>query len=184
MKIYTRTGDDGTTMLFSGGRVRKDHLRVEAYGTVDELNSQLGVVRAMQPHEKVTAWLIDVQNQLFRLGADLATPMDAKADWVVRLDESPIKALEEAIDAMSADLPELTNFILPGGTPAAAHLHVARTVCRRAERQVVRLAEAEAINPVAQTYLNRLSDWLFVLARYENHLAGEPESKWTVQSDS
>lgn len=181
MKIYTRTGDDGTTSLFSGGRVPKHDLRVESYGTVDELNSVLGVVRAFQPSEIAENLLEVVQNHLFRLGADLATPMDAKADWLVRITDEEILWVEERIDELSADLPELKNFILPGGVPVAAHLHVARTVCRRAERLVVALAEADAINDAARIYLNRLSDCLFTLARYENAQRNEPETQWSVR---
>lgn len=182
MKIYTKTGDNGTTSLFSGGRVPKDHLRVDAYGTVDELNSVLGVVRASKPSENTEAYLITVQNHLFRLGADLATPMDAKAEWLVRIAQEEIDWVEASIDAMSEELPDLKNFILPGGVLAGAHLHVARTVCRRAERLVVALSQEEAINDLALIYLNRLSDWLFTLARYENQVHGEPETKWVVRS--
>lgn len=181
MKIYTKTGDDGTTSLFSGGRVSKNHLRVEAYGTVDELNSYLGVVRATKPSTKTDAYLETVQNQLFRLGADLATPMDAKAEWLVRIKAEEVAWLETGIDEMSAELPELKNFILPGGVLAAAHLQVARTICRRAERLLVSLVEHESINEQARIYLNRLSDWLFTLARFENLQAGESETKWTAR---
>jgi cob(I)alamin adenosyltransferase len=181
MKIYTRTGDDGTTGLFSGGRVRKDHLRVETYGTVDELNSCLGLARALKPDAEMDTWLEKTQNQLFHLGSDLATPLDAKAEWVVRVEAEAITWLEESIDSMDTRPEPLKNFILPGGSPAAAQLHVARTVCRRAERLAVRLAEEAAINPLALKYLNRLSDWLFTAARYENLKAGVPESKWTLR---
>ncbi len=183
MKIYTKTGDDGTTSLFSGGRVLKSHLRVEAYGTVDELNSALGLARAFQPSAPVDGWLAQVQRQLFHLGADLATPLDAHREWVVRLDAAAIAWLEARIDDMTAALPPLTNFILPGGSPAAAQLHVARTICRRAERLVVALQEYEAIGDHALVYLNRLSDFLFVLARYENKQAGIPESRWTAAGE-
>ena len=134
MKIYTRTGDDGTTSLFSGGRVPKHHLRVESYGTVDELNSVIGVVRAAQPSASTDAYLARIQHQLFNLGADLATPLDAPTDYVVRMDAETVTWLEQAIDHMMDNLPRLSYFILPGGSPAAAHIHVARTVCRRAER--------------------------------------------------
>lgn len=182
MKIYTKTGDDGTTSLFSGGRVSKSSLRVEAYGTVDELNSYLGVARAYQPTETTGKYLEEVQNHLFRLGADLATPMDAKAEWLIRVTENEVDWLEKAIDELSESLPELKNFVLPGGTPVAAHLHVARTICRRAERLVVTLATDETLNEQALIYLNRLSDWLFTLARYENLQAGESETKWRVRS--
>jgi len=180
MKIYTKTGDDGTTSLFSGGRVKKNDLRVEAYGTVDELNSHVGVVRAHNPTRASFNNLEKVQNHLFRLGADLATPLDAKPDWLVRVDEEAVLWLEESIDKATEQLEPLKNFILPGGSPAAAHLHVARTVCRRAERLVVSLAEEETINEWVLKYLNRLSDWLFTLARYENLRGGIHEDKWVV----
>ncbi len=176
MKIYTKTGDDGTTSLFAGGRVSKTHLRVEAYGTVDELNAVLGVVRSQQAH--CDRWLAPMQAQLFHLGADLATPLDAKSDWVVRMDAATIQWLEKLIDERTAELPQLTNFVLPGGTPAAAQLHVARTICRRAERLTVALAEQEAIGDYITPYLNRLSDVLFTLARWENQQAGIIEEKW------
>lgn len=181
MKIYTKTGDDGTTSLFAGGRVAKSHLRVEAYGTVDELNAALGLARALNPSVQTGTWLEQVQNQLFHLGADLATPLDAKADWVVRMDTATITWLEATIDEMTGALPELKNFILPGGTPAAAQLHVARTVCRRAERLVVALFEDAEVNPHARVYLNRLSDWLFTLSRWENQQAGVSEARWSVR---
>lgn len=182
MKIYTKTGDDGTTSLFSGGRVTKHHLRVESYGTVDELNSYLGVARAYQASEKTDEYLETIQNHLFRLGADLATPMDAKAEWLVRITDEETQWLEDTIDILNESLPELKNFILPGGVPVAAHLHVARTICRRAERIVVSLAEKEAINEASAIYLNRLSDCLFVLARYENAQQNESETKWALRS--
>jgi cob(I)alamin adenosyltransferase len=181
MKIYTKAGDGGNTSLFSGGRVPKKHLRVECYGTVDELNSVLGVARAHQPHAQTDAWLERVQNQLFHLGADLATPLDAKADWVVRVDPTAITWLEETIDQMTAELPALKNFVLPGGSLAAAQIHVARTVCRRAERLAVALRDEEAIGEQVIPYLNRLSDFLFTLARWENMKMGIPEEKWSVR---
>jgi cob(I)alamin adenosyltransferase len=181
MKIYTKTGDDGTTLLFSGGRVSKYHLRVEAYGTVDELNAVLGVVRTLQPHS--AAWLARIQSQLFHLGADLATPLDASSPRQVRISAKHVIWLESIIDEMTAALPPLTNFILPGGSPAAAHLHVARTVCRRAERQAVALAGAEAISEQVLPYLNRLSDALFMLARWENMQAGTAEANWHLGTD-
>jgi cob(I)alamin adenosyltransferase len=180
MKIYTRTGDDGTTMLFSGGRVPKAHLRVEAYGTVDELNAQLGVVRTGHLHGRETAaWLVTVQRQLFTLGADLATPLENAPDWIVRLDAVSIAWLEETIDHMTSSMPELKAFILPGGTAASASIHVARTICRRAERISTVLAAHEAIADPVIPYLNRLSDWLFTLARWENHCAGVAEEEWS-----
>jgi len=181
MKIYTKTGDDGSTALFAGGRVAKTHARVKAYGTVDELNSQIGVARAVGVSENGMELLEQVQNQLFHLGADLATPLEAKAEWVTRVELTQVDWLEASIDTLTADLPELKHFILPGGTPGAAHLHVARTVCRRAERHVIELGQGEAINETAVIYLNRLSDWLFTLARWENHQAGISEAKWSVR---
>ncbi|MBZ0279098.1 MAG: cob(I)yrinic acid a,c-diamide adenosyltransferase [Anaerolineae bacterium] len=179
MKIYTKTGDDGTTSLFSGGRVSKTHLRVEAYGTVDELNSVIGVARAHQPHPQTDEWLAQVQRQLFNLGADLATPLDVKADWITRMDADTVTWLETAIDQMTAELPALTSFILPGGSLAAAQLHVARTVCRRAERIVVALQSHEPLGDHVLLYLNRLSDFLFTLARWENLKAGMSEHTWS-----
>lgn len=178
MKIYTRTGDDGTTSLFSGGRVPKHHLRVESYGTVDELNSCLGVARAHHPHAETDRYLNRVQHQLFNLGADLATPLDAPSSYVVRMDADTVAWLETSIDALTADLPPLTFFILPGGSPAGAQLQLARTICRRAERLVTQLAEAEPIGDQTVTYLNRLSDFLFTLARWENLQAGVAEHRW------
>ncbi|MBE0691100.1 MAG: cob(I)yrinic acid a,c-diamide adenosyltransferase [Anaerolineae bacterium] len=182
MKIYTRTGDDGTTALFSGGRVPKYHLRVEAYGTVDEMNSVLGLARALKPSGDAEAYLIHVQNQLFHLGADLATPLDAKSSHVVRVSDVQVRWLEESIDALTAQLPPLTAFILPGGTPSAAQIHVARTICRRVERLVTQLAEQEAVGANVLPYLNRLSDFLFTLARWENHHAGIADTQWSVST--
>lgn len=181
MKIYTRTGDDGSTALFAGGRVSKHHLRVECYGTVDELNSALGLARALQPLAPTDGRLHTVQRQLFNLGADLATPLDAPTNYVVRVPAEDVAWLEAEIDAMTAELPELRAFILPGGTPAAAQIHVARTICRRAERLATALAEHEALNPQAVPYLNRLSDFLFTLARWENHQSGVEDERWTVR---
>jgi cob(I)alamin adenosyltransferase len=179
MKIYTKTGDDGTTSLFSGGRVPKSHLRVEAYGTVDELNSVIGVVRACKPHHRTEKMLTRIQHQLFNLGADLATPLDAKAQWVIRMDADNINWLEEKIDELTEELPKLTNFILPAGTLTAAHLHVARTVCRRAERVLVGLQAHEDMGEFPLIYLNRLSDLLFTLARWENFVMRIPDDRWT-----
>ena len=181
MKIYTKTGDGGETSLFSGGRVPKTHLRVEAYGTIDELNSLLGVVRSSNPSDPVDDWLNVLQNQLFHLGADLATPLNTSADWITRIGTSEVEWLESTIDEMTDRLEPLKNFILPGGTMAAANLQVARAVCRRAERLMVALADDEDIGGYSLAYVNRLSDWLFTLARYQNMLAGEQESKWSLR---
>lgn len=180
MKIYTKTGDGGDTSLFSGGRVKKDNLRVEAYGTVDELNALLGVARAHGPSLQTDRWLETVQNQLFHLGADLATPRDAASQHVVRMDADTIAYLESSIDRMSDDLEPLKQFILPGGCLVSAQLQVARTVCRRAERVTVALMEQADVGDLPQVYLNRLSDWLFVLARWENKISSVSESKWAA----
>lgn len=180
MRIYTKTGDGGETSLFGGGRVPKSDLRVAAYGAVDELNSHLGVVRAAAPSQRADSWLKVVQRQLFHLGADLATPMDAKADYVTRVSADDITWLESTIDEMTSELPPLKNFILPGGTPAAASLQLSRAVCRRAERQIVTLVAGEDIGDHVLPYVNRLSDWLFTLARFENLQADEPEAKWSA----
>lgn len=188
MKIYTKTGDMGDTSLFAGGRVRKHHLRVEAYGTVDELNSALGMARALgELPAQADFWLDKVQNDLFVLGADLATPLDTHPAWLVRIDAAPTTRLETAIDKMDEDLPALQHFILPGGTPVAAALHVARTVCRRAERMCVLLNDEGSgesgggVTAEALAYLNRLSDFLFTLARWINHQAGQAETSWTAR---
>jgi cob(I)alamin adenosyltransferase len=181
MKIYTKTGDGGETSLFGGGRVPKHHPRVEAYGAIDELNSLLGLARAAGPSQQGDRWLEKVQNQLFHLGSDLATPLDAKTDWVTRVTEADIAWLENTIDSMSGGLPPLNNFILPGGTGGAAQLQVARAVCRRAERLIALLSESEEISAFALPYVNRLSDWLFTLARHENLQAGVAESKWRLR---
>ncbi|NJL95222.1 MAG: cob(I)yrinic acid a,c-diamide adenosyltransferase [Anaerolineae bacterium] len=179
MKIYTRTGDEGETSLFAGGRVMKDDLRLHAYGTIDELNAVLGLAIALKPDGQVGALLSRIQSELFTLGADLATPLDAQADWVQRADAALSAQLEQEIDQFEAELPALKNFILPGGTPAAAVLHQARTVCRRAERWMV--AMRADLNPHALTYVNRLSDWLFMLARLENLRAGVADVIWKVR---
>ena len=182
MKIYTKTGDKGNTSLFSGGRVPKHHIRVEAYGTIDELNAVLGIVRAAGTSRQAESWLHEVQQQLFHLGADLATPLDAKSEWVTRIDASQVQWLEATIDQMTDVLKPLSNFILPGGTVAAAQLHVARTVCRRAERLIVALQQESETSEYVIAYVNRLSDWLFTLARYVNAQSGEAEEKWSLRS--
>ncbi len=183
VRIYTGGGDGGDTSLFGGGRVPKDDLRVEAYGAVDELNACLGAVVAVQITEPLRELVVRLQEELFELGADLATPPDtsARADRVVRLGEDAVKGLEAEIDRLDAQLPPLTTFILPGGSPAGAHLHLARTVARRAERRLVELARTETVSEHAIPYLNRLSDLLFVLARAANRAANAPEHLWTPQ---
>jgi len=180
-KIYTGTGDDGTTALFGGERVGKGDPRIDAYGTVDETNSIVGMARAHltgEPgEEELDSVLSDLQEELFVLGADLATPMDA-TPVVDRIEEAHVTALEERIDRFDADLPSLNRFILPGGTPAGAALHSARTVCRRAERHIVEASTSTPINEQAMVYLNRLSDLFFVLARWANRKAGVREDTW------
>ncbi len=172
MKIYTRTGDHGETSLFGGKRVAKNDPRIEAYGTVDELNSLLGLTRTVPLPADVDAQLAGIQSDLFDIGAHLASPGTGRFGDV---DERRITILENAIDTMESELPPLTTFILPGGTPGAAHLHVARTVCRRAERCVVALENEEA----TVRYLNRLSDYLFVAARFTNLRQGGADVPWT-----
>lgn len=179
MKIYTKTGDDGTTGLFGGGRLPKDAVRIEAYGTVDELNSVIGIVRNQSAPKRLAEMLREIQNDLFDLGADLATPMSTKNDYIVRMADSDTVRIEKWIDELDGALPALTNFILPAGSPAATYLHLARNVCRRAERLVVRLSHSEETGTPVKTYLNRLSDLLFVMARYANHSAGVADEAWT-----
>jgi len=178
-KIYTRTGDDGSTALGGGRRVQKDALRVETYGTVDELNAALGVARAVGVSPEIEPELARIQNELFHLGSDLCMLEEDKAATPVpRIEAHHVDTLESLIDRLSQDLPALENFILPGGSVVAAQLHVARTVCRRAERLVARLSRDESINPEALRYLNRLSDALFAMARFENRQRGVEDVLW------
>lgn len=178
-KIYTGKGDDGTTALGSRTRVSKESIRVEAYGTVDELNSFIGVARAHELAPRLEKALQAVQNELFHLGSDLCFPEEDKAEFdIPQIEARHVKALEEVIDELATAVGPLENFILPGGTVGAANLHVARTVCRRAERLVVALARAEGVGPFVLPYLNRLSDALFVMARYENLQRGAAELLW------
>lgn len=180
-RIYTRTGDRGSTRLSTGAPVSKASARVEAYGGVDETNACIGLARAhMGKDAALDAMLARIQNELFDLGADLSTPAkaDEAAGSVLRILDGQVERLESEIDALNAQLPELLSFVLPGGTPAAAALHLARTVCRRAERQAVRLAETgEPVEGPAMRYLNRLSDLLFVAARFAND-RGAAEVFW------
>jgi cob(I)alamin adenosyltransferase len=179
MKIYTKTGDDGTTGLFGGPRVRKDSPRLEAFGTVDELNAVLGFARAVPLPLDIDPLVARVQNELFDVGAELASPSPG-AMGTDTIGPSHIALLEAEIDHYDAGLPPLTAFILPGGTTGAATLHLARTVCRRAERRVLRLGDEpqEKISPHIVVYLNRLSDWLFVLARAANSQANVADVLW------
>jgi cob(I)alamin adenosyltransferase len=178
MKIYTKTGDDGGTALFGGGRVAKSDSRVAAYGDVDELNAWLGVARAHGIDEKVSAALEHVQQDLFVVGAILATPdPDRRKRSKFDLAADRIESLEHQIDSWQDELPPLEAFVLPGGCPTAAFLHVARTVCRRAERAIVAL-QADDLPETILPYINRLSDYLFVCARFVNHQAGVTEPTW------
>ena len=181
LKIYTRTGDAGDTALFGGGRVGKDDRRVDAYGDVDELNAALGLARAIELMPRIDDVLVPIQRDLFAIGALLATPDRDKMHEQLakaRLDEARVAELERAIDDGEQELPPLQAFILPGGTPKAGALHLARTVCRRAERRVVALAREVEVPPLVVMYLNRLSDLLFVLARVANRRAGADEAQW------
>jgi cob(I)alamin adenosyltransferase len=178
MKIYTKTGDTGETALFGGERVPKDAVRIEAYGSVDELNSVLGVISSLKPNTSITETVVLLQNQLFEVGADLATPGNQKSPAIPRITAAHAEALEKLIDRYEAELMPLKSFILPGGSVIAAHLHLARTVCRRAERSVVRLSRNEEIGNAVIIYLNRLSDLLFVMARYANTIEGHAETQW------
>lgn len=179
MRIYTRQGDHGQTTLFDGKRVSKDHLRLATYGTVDELNSWLGMAVSLCRHEQLRQILNQLQHDLFDLGADLATPLDSPNSALVnRIQVRHAAEMEKQIDTFTAELPPLKQFILPGGSLLAAHLHIARTVCRRAERHLVELMREEQTGEAPLIYLNRLSDLLFVLARLANKLDGHPETHW------
>jgi cob(I)alamin adenosyltransferase len=181
VKIYTKTGDAGDTGLFGGGRVPKSHPRVEAYGDVDELNASLGFVRAVEQMPRIDEVIVPIQRDLFAIGALLATPdLDKMRQHLekARIDDSRITDLERAIDAADAELEPLRAFIVPGGSPKAAALHVARTVCRRAERRIVELGHNTEIPRLVVIYLNRLSDLLFTLARLANKRAGAGEVRW------
>ncbi|HYM80214.1 MAG TPA: cob(I)yrinic acid a,c-diamide adenosyltransferase [Candidatus Limnocylindria bacterium] len=178
MKIYTRTGDDGTTALLGAGRLLKSDVRVEAYGTVDELNAALGSARAQDSGSWLAEPLSAIQSQLFMVGAELAARSSELLAKLDRVGEPEIAALEREIDRLDAELPPLKQFVLPAGTPFATSLHQARTVCRRAERRVVALAQSETVAPHVIRYLNRLADLLFVMARWSNQRAGAAEVPW------
>lgn len=178
MKIYTRTGDEGETSLFGGSRVRKNALRIESFGTIDELNCVLGVCRSLNPGKKQGEILEQIQRDLFTLGAELATPPNRMKSSSPRITGHDVTRLERHIDTLETGLKPLRKFILPGGSPLGANLHLARTVCRRAERRVVELSGKERIGTIPLTYLNRLSDLLFVLARWENARGRVRETIW------
>ena len=185
MKVYTKTGDKGTTALFGGTRVPKDHMRIESYGTVDELNSHIGLIRDQEMDAHYKTILIEIQDRLFTVGAILATPPEKEVmkNGELRLQklgitESDIDLLENEIDSMEAALPPMTHFVLPGGHTTVSYCHIARCVCRRAERLAVHLDHNEPIAPIAIKYLNRLSDYLFVLARKLSFDLNAEEVKW------
>ena len=181
MKIYTKTGDDGTTSLSGGRRVPKQHIRIEAYGTVDELIAWIGVLRSDPINSKRTEILIYIQDQLMISAAALASDKQNPGSRTFSPDPECISVLEKEIDKMEELLPRLTSFILPGGTLPAGHCHVARCVCRRAERSVLRLNEHEETPEIVRRFLNRLSDYLFVLGRLISHESGNEDIKWTVR---
>ena len=185
MKVYTKTGDKGTTALFGGTRVPKDHIRIESYGTVDELNSHIGLIRDQDIDAHYKTILIEIQDRLFTVGAMLATPAEKEVmkNGELRLKnlglvETDIELLENEIDAMEAALPQMTHFILPGGHTTVSYCHIARCVCRRAERLSVHLSYNEPVSDIAIKYLNRLSDYLFVLARKLSFDLKADEVKW------
>ena len=178
MKIYTRTGDDGTTGLLGPGRVPKSDPRVEAYGSVDELNAALGVVRSLDAAAWLATDLAAIQSRLFSLGAELAATTPEPLATMDRIGDADVAALERVIDRLDAELPPLKNFVLPAGSALAAQLHLARTVCRRAERRLVTLGASASLEPRLVRYLNRLADLLFVMARWCNRRAGLPEVEW------
>ncbi|RMH72688.1 MAG: cob(I)yrinic acid a,c-diamide adenosyltransferase [Gemmatimonadetes bacterium] len=182
MKIYTKTGDTGETGLFGGPRVSKDHLRIQAYGTVDELNSTLGVALVHCSDEALREMLLHIQHQLFVLGADLATPLETKSSYIQRIPAEAVTQLEQWIDQFEAELPPLTHFILPGGSICGAFLHQARTVCRRAERYIIALSHEASLSEFVIPYINRLSDYLFDAARIANVRAGTTETIWNSNS--
>jgi len=190
MKIYTKTGDKGTTALFGGTRVPKHHLRIESYGTVDELNSYIGLIRDQKIDKNAIKSLIRIQNELFTLGAMLATPPEKELLKngkerlnIPKITNANIKALEQEIDVMNLDLPAMTNFILPGGSQTVSFCHIARCVCRRTERLATALNENETINPAILEYLNRLSDYLFVLARKLSKDLSIKETPWIPEKE-
>ncbi len=185
MKIYTKTGDKGTTSLFTGARVPKHHIRIESYGTLDELNSWLGLLRDQAIDTNFQKVLAQIQNKLFTIGAILATePKKHNRLKIQRVEKSDVELLEQEMDSMNDALPEMTHFVLPGGHPVVSYCHIARTVCRRAERMISYLHEREPVPDVLLAYINRLSDYLFVLARKLSQDVGAREVKWIPeQSD-
>ena len=181
MKIYTKTGDTGMTGLFGGQRISKDDIRIEAYGTIDELNSFIGLLNTSFQIQEYNQLLFQVQNRLFDIGSHLASD-PSREPLPAGVDEKDITSLEVAMDSMNEDLPPLRHFILPGGDKAVASAHICRTVCRRAERRVVSLHQIAPVDPAVIRYVNRLSDFFFVLARYIGFISGTEELKWVQKS--
>ena len=178
-KIYTKTGDKGSTSLLGGTRLPKQHIRIEAYGTVDELNSHIGLLRDVIGEPEKVLVLLEIQDRLFTMGSHLACDPEQEIKMQLpELSESDIVFLEKEIDEMSAQLPEMRSFVLPGGHPDVSFCHIARCVCRRAERAVLKLAQSEKVNELHYKYLNRLSDHLFMLSRYITKLRNAPETPW------
>ena len=177
MKIYTKTGDEGQTGLLGGNRISKDSARIHAIGEIDELNAYVGVCLLHTDHEE-SAKLIRIQNHLFEIGSELACPAGGKFD-ITSVTTAEIEELEVEIDDMTKELPELKHFILPGGSPVAAHLHYLRALCRRAERSLLGLHSANPVRSELIIYVNRLSDWIFCFSRFSNHGTGIAEQKWT-----
>lgn len=183
MKVYTKTGDKGETSLFGGSRVSKGHLRIHAYGTVDELNSYMGLLRDLTDCESREKEIERIQDRLFTLGALLATEKESAIKRLPKLQASDITFLESTIDGMEVDLEPIKTFVLPGGHPTVSHCHIARCVCRRAERLCVELSENVAVSEIIIKYLNRLSDYLFVLSRYQTKLHGVKELPWQPENE-
>ena len=177
-KIYTKTGDKGTTALIGGKRVPKYHIRIEAYGTVDELNAYIGLIRDQEIDAQSKTILLEIQDRLFTLESQLAKDTDTPIKMLPELHPDDVTLLEKEIDAMNTQLPELTTFVLPGGHPTVSYCHIARTVCRRAERLTIKMNEEFPVDPINIQYLNRLSDYLFVLARKFTFDLKAPESPW------
>lgn len=182
MKIYTKKGDKGETGLLGGTRVPKYDIRIEAYGTVDELNAYLGMLGDQKDAESFLPLIRSIQHQLFNIGSHLANDPEKSRFELPGIPEEAVTALEQSIDEMNATLPELKNFVLPGGHPANSLAHVARCICRRAERRVVELSSQQSVSSIILTYLNRLSDWLFVLSRSISHQTDSPEIPWLPNS--
>ncbi len=179
MKIYTKKGDKGTTALFGGKRLPKSHMKIDAYGTVDELNAYIGLLRDLIEHDETVALLIEIQDRLFTLGAHLATVPEKKEKLnLPGIFTSDVEKLEQAIDQMNEALPPMRAFVLPGGHPTVSHCHIARCICRRAERKTVALNLEEPVDDIILTYLNRLSDYLFVLSRKLSHDLNAKEIEW------